>query len=47
MDESTHQNLALCGFATLIQLLDGGTNLKISDLGIAFAENVLEYKTNL
>lgn len=47
MDESTHQNLALCGFATLIQLLDGGTNLKISDFGIVFAENVLEYKTNL
>jgi hypothetical protein len=32
MDESTHLNLALCGFATLIQMLDGGTNLKISGL---------------
>lgn len=42
MDESTHQNLCLCGFVVLIQHLGGGTNPKINDFGILFAQNVLE-----
>jgi hypothetical protein len=42
MDESTHQNFALCGIAYLIQIMGGGTKPKISDLGILFAEKVLE-----
>ncbi len=42
MDLSTHQNLALCGLADLIQLFDGGTKLKINKLGSLFAQNILE-----
>lgn len=42
MDESTHQNLSLCGFAYLHQLFDGGTNVKISDLGNVFAKYCME-----
>ena len=41
MDESSHQNIALCGFAYLIQVMGGGTKPKISDLGTMFAEKVL------
>ena len=41
MDESTHQSLALCGFAVLIAVSGGGTVPKISDLGTVFAEKVL------
>ena len=41
MDESTHQNLALCGFADLIQVMGGRTDPQINALGILFAENVL------
>jgi len=44
MDDSTHQNLALCGLAYLLQLMDGGTNLKINEFGNLFAKNVLECK---
>lgn len=42
MDDSTHQNLALCGLVHLIQMMSGGTKIKINEFGKLFAENVLE-----
>jgi len=42
MDQSTHQNLALCGFATLIQTYEPKTKLVISKLGKLFANKILE-----
>jgi hypothetical protein len=42
MDESTHQNLALYGLVDLMQLFDGGTNIKINKLGELFAQNTFE-----
>lgn len=44
MDESTNQNLALCGFAILVQIMGGGTEPEITELGRLFAENVLSRK---
>lgn len=41
MQESTHQNLELCGFVDLIITMGGGSKPTINELGIIFAEKVL------